>query len=91
MALNGFSALQARGQDFEKGGGFFERVRQLLATLTRIFIVLESEVRRIFRPKTGDLKKKTSPPKLRRVFWLKSEIQTVLPATSRPLLHNFGT
>ena len=27
----------------KKGGGFFERVRQLQATLTRIFIVLESE------------------------------------------------
>ena len=35
---------QARSQDLEKGGGgFFERVRKVQTTLTRIFIVLESE------------------------------------------------
>ena len=36
---------QARGQDLEKGGGlfcYFERVRKVQTTLTRIFIVLES-------------------------------------------------
>ena len=32
---------QARSQDLEKGG-YFERVRKLQTTLTRIFIVLES-------------------------------------------------
>ena len=30
-------------------------------------------------------------PKLRRIFWPKSEIQTVLPAELRQLLHSFGT
>ena len=35
---------QARSQDLEKGGGgFFERVRKVQTTLTRIFIALESE------------------------------------------------
>ena len=34
--------MQARSQDLEKGGGFFERVRKVQTTLTRIFIVLES-------------------------------------------------
>ena len=35
---------QARSQDLKKeGGGFFERVRKLQTTLTRIFIGLESE------------------------------------------------
>ena len=36
---------QTRSQDLKKvgWGGFFERVKQLQATLTRIFIVLESE------------------------------------------------
>ena len=32
---------QARSQDLEKGG-YFERVRKVQTTLTRIFIVLES-------------------------------------------------
>ena len=35
--------MQARSQDLEKGGGgYFERVRKVQTTLTRIFIVLES-------------------------------------------------
>ena len=34
---------QVRSQDLEKGGGFFERVRKVQTTLTRIFIALESE------------------------------------------------
>ena len=33
---------QARSQDLEKGGGYFERVRSVQTTLTRIFIDLES-------------------------------------------------
>ena len=33
---------QARSQDLEKGGGYFERLRSVQTTLTRIFIVLES-------------------------------------------------
>ena len=34
---------QTRSQDLEKGGGgYFERVRSVQATLTQIFIVLES-------------------------------------------------
>ena len=32
---------QARSQDLEKGGGFFERVRKVQTALTRVFIVLE--------------------------------------------------
>ena len=36
-------------------------------------------------------KKERSLPKVRRIFRPKSEIQTVLPAESRQLLHNFGT
>ena len=31
-----------RSQDLEKGGGYFERVRSVQTTLTRIFIDLES-------------------------------------------------
>ena len=34
--------FQARSQDLEKGGGYFERVRSVQTTLTRIFIDLES-------------------------------------------------
>ena len=34
--------VQARSQDLEKGGGYFEKVRKVQTTLTRIFIVLES-------------------------------------------------
>ena len=33
---------QARSQDLKKGGGYFERVRSVQTTLTRIFIDLES-------------------------------------------------
>ena len=33
---------QARSQDLEKGGGYFERVRSVQTTLTRIFIDLQS-------------------------------------------------
>ena len=33
---------QARSQDLEKGGGYFETVRSVQTTLTRIFIDLES-------------------------------------------------
>ena len=36
-----FIPVQARSQDLEKGS-FFERVRKVQTTLTRIFIVLES-------------------------------------------------
>ena len=38
------SSVQARSQDLEKGGGggYFERVRSVQTTLTRIFIDLES-------------------------------------------------
>ena len=40
-----FALLPGALPGFEKGGGgsFFERVRKLQTTLTRIFIVLESE------------------------------------------------
>ena len=34
---------QARSQDLKKGGAFFERVRQLRATLIRIFMAFESD------------------------------------------------
>ena len=39
--VNNVVYLQARSQDLEKGG-YFERVRSVQTTLTRIFIVLES-------------------------------------------------
>ena len=34
--------IQARSQDLEKGGGYFERLRSVQTTLTRIFIDLKS-------------------------------------------------
>ena len=37
-----YGSDQARSQDLEKGGGYFERVRSVQTTLTRIFIDLES-------------------------------------------------
>ena len=125
-----------------KKGGVFERVRKLQTTLTRIFIVLESESHglsdfgrfilkietdfsakignsNLFQPKNrwspkkietdfsakignsnafsalkeviSKKNKKRSSPKLRRIFWPKSEIQTLFQAESRHLLHNFGT
>ena len=78
-------------------------------TLTRIFIVIESEshglpkiereflgnelkftkLKRFFRPKSGGLqkkkkkRKKRSLPKLRLIFWPKSEIQTFFPPKFR--------
>ena len=69
---------QARSQDLEKGGGFFERVRKVQTTLIQIFIGLESvwhglsenwdkisrKFKRFFSPKTGGLQKKRSLPKL---------------------------
>ena len=100
-------------------------------TLTRIFIVLESEshglskncngisrkarkFKLFFCPKTGDLQKKglhrnwetffrpknrwspkkekkRSSPKLRLIFRLNSEIQSLFQAESRHVFHNFGT
>ena len=36
-------------------------------------------------------KNKRSSPKLRLIFWLKSEIQTLFQAEARYVLHNFGT
>ena len=36
------ACTQARSQDLEKGGGYFERVRSEQTTLTRIVIALES-------------------------------------------------
>ena len=99
---------QARSQDLEKGGGgFFERVRKVQTTLTRIFIILESvnwvnpkmrqnfsessEIQTLFQPKNRWSPKKRSSPKLRLIFRPKSEIQTLFHSESRHLLHNFGT
>ena len=42
IITNDLSHKQARSQDLEKGGGYFERVRKVQTTLTRIFIVFES-------------------------------------------------
>ena len=39
---NRIGYCQARSQDLEKGGGYFETVRSVQTTLTRIFIDLES-------------------------------------------------
>ena len=36
-------STQARSQDLKKGGGFFDRVKQLKATLIRILIAFESD------------------------------------------------
>ena len=73
--------LPARSQDLEKGGGgYFERVRSVQTTLTRIFIDLESisdglsetwgemsrKFKAFFRPKLGDLKKKKKKKKKKR-------------------------
>ena len=87
---------QARSQDLEKGGGFFERVRKVQTTLTRIFIVLES-VSRFFRKLRRNFSEssaiqtfippknrwKRSSPKLRLNFRPKSEIQTFFQPKSR--------
>ena len=42
MKSNYSNLIQARSQDLKKGGGYFERVRSVQTTLTRIFIDLES-------------------------------------------------
>ena len=43
VRLEHMEHTQARSQDLEKGGGgYFERVRSVQTTLTRIFIDLES-------------------------------------------------
>ena len=100
----GSDRMQARSQDLRKGGGggFFERVRKVQMTLTRIFIVLESEshgisrkhrkFHRFFSPKTGGLqKKKRSSPNLSLILRPKSEIQTFFQTASLHILHNFST
>ena len=81
-----------------KRRGFFEKARQVQATLTRIFVALESESHgfseseTVFLPQKQVIyKKKRSSPKLRRNFRPESEIQTLFPAESWLLLHNFGT
>ena len=80
------------------GGGFFERVRKVQRTLTRIFIFLnqfhtvcpkfETEFKYRWSPKKIN---KRSSPKLSLIFRPKSEIQTLFHTESRHLLHNFGT
>ena len=71
---------QARSQDLEKGGGYFETVRSVQTTLTRILIDLESvsdglseiwdemsrKFKGFFRPKLGDLQKKKKKKKKKR-------------------------
>ena len=52
------------------GGGGFERVRQLQATLTRIFIAFESDLNVLSKIETD-------------FFWPKSEIQTVFSPKNR--------
>ena len=72
------------------GGGFFDRVRKVQTTLTRIFIVLESVSHKklgnqtFFQPKIRwSPKKKRSSPKLRLIFRPESEIQTFLQPKNR--------
>ena len=71
---------QARSQDLEKGrGGYFERLRKVQTSLTRIFIVLESvshglsrnlssrkarKFQHFFLPKSGGLQKKRKKKKV---------------------------
>ena len=85
--------IQARSQDLEKGGGYFEIVRKVQTTLTRIFIVLESvshglsgysdEISRKFEIEIfwpfwiENLNFENENWELRMVFWPKSEIQTI--------------
>ena len=42
IVVQRFVSNQARSQDLEKGG-YFERMRKVQTSLTRIFIVLESD------------------------------------------------
>ena len=76
------------------GGGYFERVRKVQTTLTRIFIVLESvshglsensdEISRKARKfEVFSAQKKKSSPKLRLIFRPKSEIQRFFPPKIR--------
>ena len=65
-------------------------MRQLQATLTQIFIVLESEShgffgqnRKLPKNRWSPKKKKRSSPKLRRLFRPKSEIRTVFQPKNR--------
>ena len=62
--------MQARSQELEKGGGgYFERVRKVQTTLTRIFIVIESESHGLSQNWEGISRK---PRKLKRFFRPKS-------------------
>ena len=86
-------------------GGFFERVRKVQTTLTRIFIALESESHglsessrkflgnsNVFSDQTQVVsKKKKSLPILRPIFRPTSEIKTLFLTDSRHVLHNFGS
>ena len=71
-------SIQARSQDLEKGGGYFERVRKVQTTLTRILIVLESvshglsensdEISRKVRKFEGFFRPKTGGLQKKKVF-----------------------
>ena len=51
--------FQARSQDFGKeGGGLFWKVGKIISDLDQNFHCFEIRLRRFFRPKAGDLKKK---------------------------------
>ena len=91
-------SIQARSQDLEKGG-FFEFSLFLNQNYT-VCPKIETE----FLGKLGNSnvfsaqkqvvskkKKRRSSPQLRRILRPKSDIQTFLQATSRHVLHNFGT
>ena len=92
LLKNGHHSCRRVARIWKRGGGYFERVRTVQTTLTRIFIGLQSNLDEIhrkalkfngfFRPKSDDLqkkkrkKKKRSSPKLRLIFRPNSEIQT---------------
>ena len=62
------TCIQARSQDFVKGGGLFWKVETTVSDLDPNFHCSRIRLRRFFRPKTGDLQKKRSSPKLRRIL-----------------------
>ena len=75
-----------------KRGGYFERVRKVQTTLTRILIVLESvshglsensDQKQVVSKKKKKKKKKRSSPKLSLIFRPNSEIQRFFPPKNR--------
>ena len=114
MYLKQCNHTQARSQDLEKGGLVWKseksannldpnfhcswiRITRFVRKLRQNFSET-SEIHTFFRPKTGDLQKKTkknkkkrSSPKFRLHFPPISEIQALFQTESRHVLYNFFT